>query len=63
MSPALNHSVIMKFHITETETILIKRAGYSEHCLNTKTGNIYKISIYIFAHLNGADIIEILNIY
>ena len=53
----------MKFHIIETETILIRKTGYFKHCLNIKTDNIYKINIYIFIHLNGVNIIKILNIY
>ena len=53
----------MKFHIIEIEIILIKKTDYFKHCLNIKVNNIYKINIYIFIHLNGADIIKILNIY
>ena len=63
MSPTLNHSAIIKFHIIGTETTLIKRAGYPEHCLNTEAGNIYKTNVYISACLNGADIAEISNIH
>ena len=59
----LNYFIIMKFYITGTEIILIKKVNYFKHCLNTEAGNIYKINIYIFIHLNGADIAEILNIY
>ena len=63
MFPVLNHSVIIKFHIVETETILIRKTDYFKHYLNTEAGDVYKINIYIFAYLNGADIAEILNIY
>ena len=63
MSLTLNHSVIMKFHIIKTKTILIRKINYSEYCLNTEAGNIYKINIYISTHLNRADIIKILNIH
>ena len=63
MSLTLNHFVIIKFYITGTETILIKKTGYLKHCLNIKANNIYKINIYISACLNGAGIIKILNIY
>ena len=63
ISPALNYFIIIKFHIAETETILIKKAGYFEYYLNTEAGNVYKTNIYIFACLNRTDIIEILNIY
>ena len=59
----LNYSIIIKFHIIEIEIILIKRINYSEHCLNIKINNIYKINIYISAHLNRANIIKILNIH
>ena len=62
-SSVLNYFIIIKFYIIETEIILIKKAGYFKYCLNTETGNIYKINIYIFIHLNGADIVKILNIY
>ena len=63
MSLTLNHSVIIKFYIVETEIILIKKINYSEHCLNTEVNNIYKISIYIPVCLNRAGIVKILNIY
>ena len=63
MFSTLNYFIIIKFYVVETEIILIKKIDYSEYCLNTETGNIYKINIYIFTHLNGADIIKILNIY
>ena len=53
----------MKFHITETETILIRKTDYFKHCLNTETGNIYKTNIYIFTYLNEVNITEILNIH
>ena len=53
----------MKFYITETKTILIKKTGYFKHCLNIKINNIYKINIYIFVYLNEVNIIEILNTY
>ena len=53
----------MKFYVIGTETTLIKKINYFKHCLNTKTGNIYKINIYIFIHLNRIDIVEILNIH
>ena len=59
----LNYFIIIKFYIIEIEIILIKKTGYFKHCLNTETDNIYKINIYIFICLNGADITEILNIY
>ena len=42
----LNYSIIIKFHIIETEIILIKKTNYFKHCLNIKTDNIYKINIY-----------------
>ena len=61
MSLTLNHSAIIKFHIVGTETTLIRKAGYSEHCLNTEVSNIYKTNAYISVYLNGADIAEILN--
>ena len=60
---ALNYFIIIKFHIAETEIILIKKINYSKHCLNIKVNNIYKINIYIFICLNRADIVKILNIY
>ena len=63
MSLILNHFIIIKFYIIGIEIILIKKTDYSEHCLNTEVSNIYKINIYIFARLNGANIIKILNIY
>ena len=53
----------MKFYITETEIILIKKINYFKYCLNTKTNNIYKINIYISIYLNEVNIIKILNIY
>ena len=53
----------MKFYIVGIEIILIKRAGYPEHCLDIEADNIYKINIYISARLNEADIVKILNIY
>ena len=59
----LNYSVIIKFYIIKTETILIKKADYFEYCLNTEVDNIYKTNIYIFVYLNGVNITEILNIY
>ena len=63
MSLILNYSIIIKFHIIETEIILIKKTGYFKHYLNIETGNIYKINIYILTYLNKADIVKILNIY
>ena len=57
----LNHSVIIKFYVIEIKIILIKKASYFKHCLNIEINNIYKINIYIFAHLNGINIIKILN--
>ena len=63
MSLTLNYFIIIKFYIIETEIILIKKTGYFKYCLNIEAGNIYKINIYIFVCLNGAGIIEILNIY
>ena len=59
----LNYFIIIKFYIIKTEIILIKKTNYFKHCLNIKTGNIYKINIYIFIYLNRADIVKILNIY
>ena len=59
----LNYFIIIKFYIVKIEIILIKKVNYFKHCLNIKADNIYKINIYIFIHLNKADIIEILNIY
>ena len=59
----LNYFIIIKFYIIEIEIILIKKAGYFKHCLNIKTGNIYKINIYISIHLNEVDIVKILNIH
>ena len=60
----LNYSVIMKFYIIKTKIILIKKADYFKHCLNTEADNIYKINIYIFIScLNGVNIIKILNIH
>ena len=53
----------MKFHIVETEIILIKKINYFKYYLNTETNNVYKINIYIFAYLNGVSITEILNIH
>ena len=53
----------MKFYITETEIILIRKINYSEHYLNTETDNVYKINIYIFTYLNRVDIVKILNIH
>ena len=63
ISLILNYFIIIKFHIIEIEIILIKKTDYSEHCLNIKVNNIYKTNIYIFACLNEADIVKILNIY
>ena len=63
MSLTLNHFIIIKFYIIKIKIILIKRAGYFEYYLNIEINNIYKINIYIFIHLNGTDIIKILNIY
>ena len=51
----------MKFYIVETEIILIKKVNYSEHYLNIKADNVYKINIYISVYLNGAGIVKILN--
>ena len=51
----------MKFHVTGTEIILIKKIGYFKHCLDIEVDNIYKINIYIFVCLNGANIVKILN--
>ena len=59
----LNHFVIIKFYIIETEIILIKKVNYFKYYLNIKANNIYKINIYIPVHLNEINIIEILNIY
>ena len=59
----LNYFIIIKFYIIEIKIILIKKINYFKHCLNTETGNIYKINIYIFIHLNGVNIVKILNIY
>ena len=59
----LNYFIIMKFYITETEIILIKKTDYFKHYLNIETDNIYKINIYIFIYLNEVNIIKILNIY
>ena len=59
----LNYFIIIKFYIAGIEIILIKKINYFKHCLNTETGNIYKINIYIFIYLNGANIVKILNIY
>ena len=53
----------MKFYIIKTETILIRKIGYSEHYLNIEADNVYKINIYISACLNGTNIAEILNIH
>ena len=61
MSSVLNYSIIIKFYIVKTEIILIRKINYFEHCLNIEAGNIYKINIYIPAHLNKADIVKILN--
>ena len=63
MSLTLNYFIIIKFHIVGTEIILIKKTDYFKHYLNTEINNIYKINIYILAHLNRTDIIKILNIY
>ena len=63
MFSVLNYFIIIKFYITETEIILIKKTDYFKHCLNIKANNIYKISIYISAYLNRTDIVEILNTY
>ena len=63
MSLILNYFIIIKFHIIGTKTILIKKINYFKHCLNIEADNIYKINIYIFIHLNGTDIVKILNIY
>ena len=63
MFSVLNYFIIIKFHIIKTKIILIKKVNYFKHCLNTEANNIYKINIYIFAHLNGANIVKILNIY
>ena len=59
----LNYFVIIKFHIIETEIILIKKINYFKYCLNIKVNDIYKINTYISAHLNGTDIVKILNTY
>ena len=59
----LNYSVIIKFYIIRTETILIKKTDYFKHYLNIKISNIYKINAYVSAHLNRTDIIKILNVY
>ena len=59
----LNYFIIMKFYITETEIILIKKTDYFKYYLNIKTNNIYKINIYIPVYLNGTNIVKILNIY
>ena len=53
----------MKFYITETEIILIKKTGYLKHCLNIEAGDIYKINIHISAYLNRINIVKILNVY
>ena len=63
MSSALNYFIIIKFYIIKTEIILIKKTDYFKYCLNIEADNIYKINIYIFTHLNGANIVKILNIY
>ena len=63
MSLTLNHFIIIKFHVAGTEIILIRRAGYSEHCLNIEVGDVYKINIHVPACLNRAGIAEILNVY
>ena len=63
MSLILNHFIIIKFYVIETEIILIKKTDYFEYCLNIEASDIYKINIYIFTCLNGADIVKILNIY
>ena len=63
MSSALNHFIIIKFYVVETEIILIKKTDYFKHCLNIKISDIYEINIYIPAHLNRIGIIKILNIY
>ena len=59
----LNHFIIIKFHIAGTETILIRKVDYFKYCLDIEAGNVYKTNIYISACLNGAGIVEILNIY
>ena len=61
MSLILNHFTIMKFHVVKTEITLIRKTDYFEYYLNTKADNIYKTNIYIFAHLNEANIVKILN--
>ena len=53
----------MKFYIIKIKIILIKKTDYSEHCLNIKVNNIYKINIHIFVHLNKVNIVKILNAY
>ena len=63
MSLTLNHFIIIKFHIVETKTILIRKVSYFKHCLDIKISDIYKISTHISAYLNRAGIIKILNIY
>ena len=61
MFSVLNYFIIIKFYIIKIEIILIKKAGYFKYYLNIKINNIYKINIHIFAHLNGVNIIKILN--
>ena len=63
MSLTLNHFIIIKFYVTGTKTTLIKKTDYFKYYLNTEANNIYKINIYISAHLNGIDIVKILNIH
>ena len=63
MSLILNYFIIIKFHVIETEIILIKKTDYFKYYLNIKASNIYKINIYIFICLNRVSIIKILNIY
>ena len=59
----LNHFIIIKFHITGTEIILIRKTDYFKHYLNIKVGNIYKTNTYVSACLNKANIVKILNTY